>query len=283
MTTMYPASRPTVDEVTMCTVTEFNEHTGFSVTVDEYDLDGFLMLTDLHSKKIRGPISNFLKVGTQLPLSVVDSGKGDGAVFLSKKDVKEQQVKECKIRYLLNNKLVALAKRLPGDTEHWLSTFRAINSPDHLEEEHPWTLIQQRDLDELGLSEEQCQTIMANHAKLFGIKPQCLRAQFTVYSFAVDGNQRVKDALIGIVARWNRPSDAVNVNVDVDAIWTAEDLYEDNTRCNLTILPIGLPTFQLKVTAYNRERCHEAYSAIKQEIIKAGLDHCTFNDPEREI
>lgn len=277
---MYPVSRPTVDEVTMCTVTEFSENTGFSVTVDEYDLDGFLMLSELHTKKIRGPISNFLKVGTQLPLSVVDPGKGDGAVFLSKKDVNEQQVKECKIRYLLNNKLFALAKRLPGDTEHWLSTFREINSPDLQEEEHPWTLIQQRDWDGLRLSDEQCQTIITNHAKLFGIKPQCLRAQFTVYSFAIDGNQRVKDALIGIVARWNRPLNAADA--DADAVWTAEDLYEDNTRCNLTILPIGLPTFQLKVTAYNRERCHEVYSAIKQEIIKAGLDHCTFTDPERE-
>jgi len=279
MTIMYPASRPTVDEVTMCTVTEFSENTGLSVSVDEYDLAGFLMLTDLHSKKIRGPISNFLKVGTQLPLSVVDPGKGDGAVFLSKKDVKEQQVKECKIRYLLNNKLFALAKRLPGDPEHWLSTFREINSPDLQEEEHPWTLIQRRDLDGLGLSDEQCQIIVANHAKLFGIKPQCLRAQFTVYSFAVNGNQRVKDALINILNHWNRPPNGVD---ETENVWTAEDLYEDNTRCNLTILPIGLPTFQLKVTAYNHERCHEVYSAIKQEISRAGLDHCTFNDPERD-
>jgi translation initiation factor 2 alpha subunit (eIF-2alpha) len=279
MTTVYPVSRPTVDEVTMCTVTEFNENAGLRVSVDEYGLDGFLMLSELHNKKIRGPISNFLKVGTQLPLSVVDQGKGDGAVFLSKKDVKEQQVKECKTRYQLNNKLVALAKRLPGDTEQWLSTFREINSPDHLEEEHPWTLIQHRDLDELGLSEEQCQIIMANHAKLFGIKPQCLRAQFTVYSFAIDGNQRVKDALIGILNRWNRPPNGAD---ETEKVWTAEDLYEDNTRCNLTMLPIGLPTFQLKVSAYNHERCHEVYSAIKQEITEAGLDHCIFNDPVRE-
>jgi len=270
-------SRPAVDEITMCTVTEFNEDSGFRVRVDEYGLDGFLMLSELHNKKIRGPISNFLKVGTQLPLTVVDPGSDDGAVFLSKKDVKEQQCKECKTRYLLNNKLIILAKRLPGDTEQWLSTFREINSPDLQEEDHPWTLIQHRDLDELELSEEQRHSIISNHAKLFGVKPQCLRAQFIVYSFAIDGNQRVKDILLGILTRWNRPS-----NDSTETTWTDEQLYGDNTRCNLTILPIGLPTFQLKVTAYNRERCHEVYSVIKQEITEAGFDHCTFTELERE-
>jgi len=103
MTTPYTASRPTIDEVAMCTVTEFNEDSGLRVTVDEYGLDGFLMLTELHNKKIRGPVSNFLKVGTQLPLSVVDPGTGDGSVFLSKKGVKDQQAKDCKTRYMLNN------------------------------------------------------------------------------------------------------------------------------------------------------------------------------------
>lgn len=272
----YATSHPSVGEVTMCTVTEYNEGAGFNVHLDEYDLDGFIMLIELHNKKIRGPISGFLKIGTQLPLSVLDSDSDQ--VYLSKKDVKEDQVKQCKERYALNNRLFNLIKRLPqpaGDSHSWEEIFQELNlSMKDADEEHPWTLIQDREWDDLDLNAQQVSILAENHAKLFGIKPQTVHVEFSVYSFAVNGNQVVQDILIKVRNLWNRVNDG---NVDS---WSHEDLYEEGSRCNLTILPVAVPKFQLKVTAYNRDRCYDVINQVKSELEQAKLDHVQFQTPE---
>lgn len=277
----YETSRPTTDEVTMCTVIEYNDQAGFRVRLDEYDLEGFLMLVELHNKKIRGPISSFLKINTQLPLVVIDSGSVDGQVYLSKKAVKSLHSKACKERFILNNRLFNLALRLQTQNPGLglVHTFQEINSPHLEEDEHPWTLLQNREWDQLkALSETQIQVIKLQHAKLFGIKPQSIRTKFSAYSFAIRGNELVRDRLIEIRDMWNRPGSGSGQG------WSNNELYEDTSRCNLEIQPIGIPTFQIKVTAYHRDRCYEVINEVRAKLTANdnGLEHVQFQDSEHK-
>lgn len=276
-------SRPAVDEVTMCTVTNFDEQSGFSVHLEEYDLDGLLVLRELHNKKIRVPLASFLKVNTRLPLMVVDSGYGDGKVYLSKKIVKSDQIKACILNYQLNNRLFNLVERLPDGNWDWKEIFQTLNSPGLDQAEHPWTLLNDREWGDQGLenlTEEQVTILQTYHAKLFGMKPQSVRAKFTIYTFAVEGNNLVRDLLISVENKWNRPV----TDVDDTRIWTQEELYNKEDRCNISILPMAIPAFQLKVTAYNLQRCYEVISNIKATLESGdvGLDCVSFENPKRD-
>jgi translation initiation factor 2 alpha subunit (eIF-2alpha) len=263
----YETVRPKVDEITMCTVTEYNDGVGFTVSLDEYDQQGFLMLVELHNKKIKVPFSSFLKVGTQLPLSVLDPGLEDGQAYLSKKDVKGAQGKACKSRFQLNNRLVNLARRLDraaGGELDWIGIFQELNRPDHTE--HIWTLIQNREWDQLqaaGLGDKWTLCLKEKHPKLFGIKPKSARAECSVWSFAIEGNAVVRDLLIKVRDQWNKPGVAES---GASSWWTSEELYEDTERCNLDVKPIAMPKFQLKVTAYDRERCYDVISQIRTSL-----------------
>lgn len=263
----YENKYPNKDEVTICTVREFVPNAGFRVHLDEYDLDGLIPLAELHTKKIRVPLPNFLKTGSQIPL-VVHETSDTGTVYLSKKEVRKSMATEAKQRFILNTRLFGLSKKLPGDKTVWDMTLRLINRPDlDLEDEHPWVAISNREFDDLDLDPEQIQILKDNHTKLFGIKPQALRAKFTVYSFAIDGNQKVKDTLI-------------RVRDDLSGCWSNQELYDDTSRCNLSILPVGIPTFQVKIVAYNRENCIDVYQRFKDLITNSGLDHYSFTEPE---
>lgn len=267
----YSAPRPEVDEVTMCTVTQYNDQVGFEVNLDEYDLTGFVVLIELHSKKIRGPISSFLKVGDQLPLMVLDSGT-EGQVYLSKKDVKPAQIAECKERFILNNRLFHLIQRLP-DSQELAETIQDMNSPHSTEEDHLWTLLQNREWDKLdGLTESQLQLFKEQHFKLFGSKPQSIRAKFTIHSFAVNGNEIVRDHLIKI-------RDMYRPNKEGKEEWTNDELYEDTSRCNLVIQPIAIPTFQMKATAYEKDRCAAVLEEVRGKLRNCDFDYIQF--PEK--
>ena len=270
----YKELRPEVDQVTMCTVTEYNEGIGFSIQLDEYNQEGFLMLVELHNKKIRVPFSSFLKVGTRLPLLVLDSGSEDSQAYLSKKGVKQNQIKECKLRFQLNNRLSNLSKRLPVvEGSNWLLTFIEINDPECEDEtQHPWTSIQTREWSHLkGLNCEQLKVLKDNHAKLFGIKPQSVRLVFSLYSFAIEGNASVRDSLISVRDKWSK---------DGKDSYTNDELYIDNQLCNIYIQPIAIPSFQLKVTAYNRQRCYDILEQIKKDLTLCDMDHIQFQDVE---
>ena len=292
-----------MDEVTMCTVISYNEQTGFNVMLDEYDLEGLVALVDLNSKKIRGPVSSFLKTGEQMPLLVIDPGV-DGIVYLSKKDVKPQKAKICSDRYALSCKLFNVAKRLPEHLE-FTETFRYLNSrpdPDddldldpNIVEDHPWVLLQNREWERLLMTDEQIQAIEDVHSKLFGIKPRSIRFKFTLYSFACEGNAVVRDHLLHILETWSRPATAppstasatasaaspsaaspsaasTTPSTNVPTEWSDEELYQDTSRCNVSIQPIAIPTFQAKITAYNLERCHETLDRLKTQLQQTGLD-----------
>jgi translation initiation factor 2 alpha subunit (eIF-2alpha) len=258
----------------MCTVTDFDCNSGFTVHLDEYDLNGLLVLRELHNKKIRVPLASFLKVGTQLSLMVIDAGSEDGPVYVSKKIVKSDQIKACKLHFQLNNRLFNLVKRLPND--NWMETFQALNGPGLDKDDHPWTLLNDREWGRLeDLTEKEVTVLKEHHSKLFGIKPQSVRAKFTVYSFAIEGNNLVRDLLISVQHKWHRPT------TDEDTrTWTQEELYVEGDRCNVSIQPIAIPTFQLKVTAYDRQRCYDVISTIKGtlEATDTGLDHVAFED-----
>ena len=253
--------RPGMDEVTMCTVTSYNEQTGFNVTLDEYDLEGLIALVDLNAKKIRGPISSFLKTGEQLPLVVIDPGV-DGIVYLSRKDVKADQAKLCCDRYALSCKLFNIVRRLPENLE-FEQAFRELNTEDS--EEHPWTLLQNREWDKLDLSTEQIQIIESMHAKLFGIKPQSMRAKVSIYSFAYEGNAVVRDLILELQAQ-SQPQVDGSMSSTRPSEWSDEELYQDTERYNMSIQPVAIPTFQIKITAYNLERCGRALEEIKANL-----------------
>jgi translation initiation factor 2 alpha subunit (eIF-2alpha) len=258
----YGSSRPDVGDITMCTVTQYITDSGFNVRLEEYDLDGFLVLAELHNKKIKVPFSSFLKVGTQLPLAVI-SDEGS-QLYLSKKDVKPEQATECNTRFILNNKLFQLCRVLPdpGSDQNWADLFRSVNTAGCSEDEHPMTLIQNRDFEQLqrsGLLFPCIELISESHAKLFGIKPKSVKLEPSLYSFSIDGNSHVTAVLIGIRDRYGDS-------------WTDKELYDDNSKCNVSIMPIGLPKFHIKISAYLDDKCKEVMEEVKGLLQSSGLD-----------
>ncbi len=258
---------PSLAEVTMCTVLECNPDTGFIVNLDEYDREGFLMLRELSSKKIKTSVASFLKVGTSLPLQIIDID--DTQICLSKKDVKKDEKKRSTSRFGLNQKLFNLAKRLSIITktnqERWEQQFRDCMDVDIEDHDHPFVLIQNRRIGELEDFDQELQDLIdQHHARLFGITPVSQNFNFTIHSFGVDGMQKIKDLLIGIRDEYGEES-------------SKDELYENHNLANIKILPLAIPSFQLQITAYQKAKCVSVGEKIKSQIQEAKLDYCVFD------
>jgi translation initiation factor 2 alpha subunit (eIF-2alpha) len=273
----YQDQFPKVHEITMCTVISCDPATGFIVNLDEYDVEGFLVNKELSAKKIRKTISSFLKVGTQLPLSVIEANIS--SMTLSKKDVRGTSDKDCLARYQLNEKLFSLARRLSHLTdineEIWSDAFRAVQNVDNDPDEHPYSILGDRSADksELGIAQNLLDLIELHHAKLFGINPLTMRKDFVIQTLRIDGMEHVKQALIRI-----RDSDSWNKKTaeGKSGLYTNEELHTDPNAVNVAILPLAIPTFQLQITAYKQDRCNVAFEQIKTTLEGEKFDYLEF-------
>ena len=267
----YTKQYPALGDITICTVTSYDPNSGFTVHMDEYDDNGFMMSKELSTKYIRKSIASFLKIGTQLPLEVVDIN--DTYVSLSKKRVSSQDKKVATHRYELNRKLFGLCRRLDSftdiTTERWAALFRSLTDDwDGENDEHPYTLISNR--EPLEFDEKMSTVIENNHAKLFGIKPITRRSDITVHSFGIHGMDTVKNELIKIRDLYIPPAETSQ------QVWSDQQLYESYEFANVQILPLAMPKFQVSVTAYQRARCDQILNDVKVALMDVGFDHCSM-------
>lgn len=259
---------PEVGEVTMCTVTGY-EGSLYNVTLDEYDMCGCLPVSELSRKKIKVPVSTYLKRGTRLPLAVTGVLPGfAGIAFLSKKDVTDAEAQTCKDIYQLNNSLF----KLPGSSD--LHDYFMML--DKKCDPHPYIAMREQNYDALSfdslsnrLSDSDLPSLITilkeRHAKMFGIKPKYVGAKFTLQLFSIDGNSQIKRIMEGVRT------------LKGGHIWSDTELYECQDRANIDVRPIGLPVFYIRVTAYRKAVALETLDQIKNYLDGSGLDYITMD------
>lgn len=286
---------PEIDQVTMCTVMDCDPNIGFTIHLDEYDMDGFLELKELSNKKIRKSVSSFLKVGTQLPLSVIDvtHDEDNTRVVMSKKSVDKGSISLCKERFSLNLRLFGIGRRLSHMTDmtedQWLDIFRSVMSPDQTESDHPLTVLSDRSKADQLADLEGFSHIVKHHPQLFGVKPFTTSFNFDIQSFAIDGMDRVVKALLDFRCRLENPESVFchfrpeekqmvypnmpKYHTKAKDEWTDEEMYEDPSAVNVAILPIAIPTFRFQVTAYHKEDCDKMTQWMKEHLKIQGFDY----------
>lgn len=277
---------PSVGDVLTFTVHEAND-IGFKVTLDAYDnSEGFLPFSELSSKKIKKNPAAFLKAGSKHCGLVTDNS--DVITYISLKDVtKEQQELETQ-RHCNNGRLFALCQRLsrlPGHNfteSQWHHQFRRAldkylnksnetvaegcdedEAEDEAEDEtpmHPIDIISSRQniMNNKYLPPDYHAIIANHHATLFGIKPATLTMIVTILTFDMNGNDRVKSVLSKIMS-------------DVGT-FTDTQLYQDQSKYNLSINPVALPDFQIVITAYLESVCQNAADLITHHLHDAKFD-----------
>ena len=268
----YNRNVPILGESVMCTVVSYDEGTGFNVSLDEYDsCEALLMLKNLHSKKIKKNVASFLKIGEQLPLTVISIE--DDSVYVSKKDIKEHEIEICKSYFSQTYKLFSLSKRLSYvssfSESEWHNQFTIImmdyidkcsNKGDDMDT-HPYTIcVDKSALSTLPLDPAYMILLESKHVELFGIHICTIKKHINLQSYQIDGNEHVKSALMSARAPYYGPK------------WTNQQLYDDQTLCNVSLLPIAIPKFELHVQCYLEQYGEVVAQNILSKIKHAGLD-----------
>ena len=271
----YSKNNPNVQEIVMCTVGSFDPITGFTVTLDEYDdIVGLLTLKELNKKRIKKNLASFLKKGQRLPLIVYRDGDDDGVITLSKKAVTDDQYKGFMEYYLFTDKLYTLSMKLEHlssiPKEEWLQQFQDLvevflTSCEKGEslESHPYVICSKKcTVSQLELPEKYMTVLNSRHVNLFGIQVSNKINSFVVNTFAIEGTELVKTKLMAIIQAFQQ-----------EQKWTDQQLYDDNTRHNVTLVPIALPRFELHVSAYLFSEAQDISRTITSQIASAGFDY----------
>jgi translation initiation factor 2 alpha subunit (eIF-2alpha) len=243
----YHNELPNVNDIVMCTVSEYTD-AGFKVTLDEYDdAEGFIPLSELSQKRIRKNPATFLKVYDKHPVSVVSLE--NQVVEVSLKDVKEDNAELCRKKIANILKLYSMCQRLEHITKVeknvWKEAFKSCISNtgadlfDALHNEQQ--ILEGRS----GLPKHLDQLILENYTQLFGFNTTVIHKNILIQCFRSDGNQYVKNVL----ARICPPEQKDN--------WTTEELSQDPERANISVKLIGLPKILLTVTAMKKDTANQ--------------------------
>ena len=240
-TTMYFYNNelPNVGDIVMCTVIEYNEAGGFTVTLDEYaDKEGFIPLCELSPKRIKKNPATFLKTNDKHPVIVMAI---TDVVELSLKDVNEEDREQFKNKFSHTIKLYNMCQRLEHLTKTkesvWYEAFKnalSTEGNDVFQIIHNANLLKD---GQSGLPLDLEKHLLDLHVQLFGFNTHTVQKTVMIQCFRSDGNQYVKQVLGAICP----PDQKDN--------WTTEELSEDPSRINLSIKPIGLPKLLITATS----------------------------------
>jgi len=253
----YYTKAPVVNEITMCTIKDYDSSTGiYQVFLNEYGLDnGQLMTKDVSAKIKRNMV---LELGTVLPLMVleIETKRDNCIIMLSKKDVSVQAADQYREYYNLNTKLFGLATRLSYMAQYsateWHQQFVTLLAEylDELEsddltrgdnlERHPYNLLANH--EDTELDDDYVQVIESKHAELFGMQSFNCRNLFAIYLYSINGNEELKKALLAALEPYKTAKP-----------YSLAQLCEDETRCNVTLMPVALPVFELHVQSHKKD------------------------------
>lgn len=253
---------PELDKPIIFQAINTNEN-GYNCYLPEYpDINGFIIFSELSHKRIRKNVTTFLKPSRDycgLVTSITD-----GVIYISLKDISDEEAKNYHIFYDHTSKLYDLTERLAHlDTnitsETWHNAFRdALDLVKKLDL-HPYEILTDRALFTTTdmLNDELKQLVMTNYTKLFGFKPITLNKDLLLVTFRFDGNQE----LIKLLSSINQSDTLTN-----------EQLYNDQLSYNLKILPMALPKFRISITAYNQSYVNDLWQKTLTQLQKSSLD-----------
>jgi translation initiation factor 2 alpha subunit (eIF-2alpha) len=263
---------PVNEEIVMCTVTNFDPNTGFTVTLNEYnDKIGLLPLKELHKKRIRKNIASFLKLNKEYPLMVIDAD----SITLSKKSLRDSDVNDMQVYYHLTHQLFKLTKRLyyfkkSIPEQEWYQTFQNIMTEYMVDNyktddlvNHPYNIISSHTrlhANSLEIPERQLAVLYDNHVKLFGLQVVTNNKIVEIYSYRIDGNEYIKNQLLDLTK-------------DYATIYTPTELYNDKSLVNLSIIPVAVPRFKIVIQSYLRETADTMMSDLLKSINESGFDY----------
>lgn len=265
--TSWYSKSPKVGDTIMFTTCDSNT-LGYIVTLDEFsDHEAFLPFSELSARNIRKNPSSFLKQYSKHCGNITDIG--EDMIYLSLKDVSDEQKKQHSELFSLNNKLFGLCRRLSHfDFGHqeWHNIFRTAMEQSLINKiPHPYNVISDRTIlsDSKDLMPPQyINSILHNHVTLFGMKPTIIVKKFMLITFDHEGNQLCKDEINRIFHELK----PIQENYD------DETLYNDQDKFNITVSPIALPIFSFSVTAFHKKLVDDI---VKQLEIK--LKNSKFN------
>lgn len=274
--TMLAVSKyPSIGECVMCTVTGYKEDIGFDVRLDEYGVPALIMAQDLSSKKIKKNVAAFLKIDEQFPVVVLHVHDNGSLITVSKKDIKATEIKSLTEYYGANQRLITAARRLSHmsadksqDLQNWEHQFRELlrtylddNEKGENMEEHPYNLLLNREtMVALPMAPAYLDLIKERHSDLFGVQIWTERRAVTIQSYRVDGNEFVKSVFAQILAPFAK-------------VYSNTELYEDQTRCNVSVLPIAIPKFEIVVRCYTSALATKTMDDIVKSLEAAQFDY----------
>uniref|UniRef100_A0A6C0J769 S1 motif domain-containing protein n=1 Tax=viral metagenome TaxID=1070528 RepID=A0A6C0J769_9ZZZZ len=258
------------DDVVMFTAGSVDEY-GYSILLDEYgNKEAFLPFTMLSTRKIKKNPASFLK--PQSKHCGVVNEISDSNIIVSLKDISKSQKKNHSKLYNLNNKLFSLCRRLSHfkyTEENWHNVFKISleNYQQRLDElddtVHPYNIIINRIMIEETknlLPSDYMNVLYNNHSILFGIKPYVANATIMLITFSSTGNEVIKNEI-------SRVQRDINSN---ERLYTDQELYDQQDRFNINIVPIALPNVTVTVTAYKADYCLSIQSKLLR-LLKDGV------------
>jgi translation initiation factor 2 alpha subunit (eIF-2alpha) len=127
---------------------------------------------------------------------------------------------------------------------------------------HPYALcLDKSALLTLPLGPDYMSLLESRHVELFGIQICTIKKTFTIQSYRVDGNSFVKEALLRAIAPYKGDKH------------TNQQLHDNQQLCNVSLLPIAVPKFELHVQSYLPKYGESVAQNIITCIQQGGLDY----------
>ena len=248
---MFRSFDPEEEEITVFTIGGSNDYS-YDVDLLCYGKKATLFFSELSKKRIRKNPQSFLKKNKTYACRVLREEHGH--LYVSYKQVNDEEQKKALECYHLSQKFYNLPQRLCHYDDSvaldlWQESFVDCLRDSQLAS-HPLVLISDSEnFTELGLPEIMKNIIEANHRKLFGFEPHVCEKTITVMSFAIDGNEKVKESL-----RLTQPNAC-----------SKEELADDEQKTSLELIISALPNVTIRVSGANSGKCTERL----EEAIKA--------------
>ena len=191
---LYPHTLPRVGDVVMVKFAKIEGSQAYCNLLEYDEIEGVLNGTEISKKKVYN-IKKHVKIGKTDCLHVLSVDLQKGYIDLSKKNVKPDEITECKTRYLAAKRTIGVLKKWSETLDKDLTEIAFERYCDDevdvyidLHTSSDW-------ISTIGADVETSAKILNDYEKLYAVKPKKYELSFEMSSFEKDGAQIISSAI----------------------------------------------------------------------------------------
>lgn len=191
---LYPHKLPNIGDIVIAQVKLIEDAQAYLQLLEYGNIEGMLPISELDQKRVPN-IRRVLKIGRQEFVQVTNIDPAKGYIDLSKKHINQDDINNCKTRYLAAKRTIGFLQRWSERVSQQLTEIALVHYRNDTFDVYHDLINNNNWLNNINANVQTIQQIWEDYQRLYAVKPQKFEQTFELISYDMNGAELISTAI----------------------------------------------------------------------------------------